>query len=400
MINDREKVGDHGDHKLSTSLQVVIPKAKRLTLPFGPTEERRRDLRETKHEHYIREIPIAGGGLGCALWDGGLVLTRWVYDNGPRIFADRSVLELGCGVGLAGIMAAHWASSVVLTDYIDETVRNALYNVTLNSADEDDDDDVDDDVDDESKTRESDPQTAPSETTSLTYRRRIRDRVLARLLDWDEEFRLGSQASVDVHTVGGDHAGLCTAAADHLANICPPRVQSWAHCRTCWPHDESSGACLACAAACHKGHDLVSHDTPERFQCDCLKLQHEDPHHQRCLCLPPQPPIDPVDIIIGSELTYNLLSCASLAAVVNKYLKRNGVFYEVLSDDRDGVAVFIAEMERLGFETIRNAAPKKYVGNFGTRKWSKQNEESYSFYTWRRRKQVDGDDTQQMPIMQ
>ena len=46
-------------------------------------------------------------------------------------------------------------------------------------------------------------------------------------------------------------------------------------------------------------------------------------------------PIEPADVIIGSELTYSPLSVYTLTKVIQKYLKPDGVFYEVLSDDRD-----------------------------------------------------------------
>ena len=46
-------------------------------------------------------------------------------------------------------------------------------------------------------------------------------------------------------------------------------------------------------------------------------------------------PIERADVIIGSELTYSPLSVYTLTKVIEKYLKPDGVFYEVLSDDRD-----------------------------------------------------------------
>ena len=92
-----------------------------------------------------------------------------------------------------------------------------------------------------------------------------------------------------------------------------------------------------------------------------------------------------MDVIIGAELTYNLLSCASLAAVVDRFLAPNGVFFEVLSDDRDGVSVFTREIESRGFLTQKEPVPKALTGSFCTRKWSKQEAETYSFFTWRRK---------------
>jgi SAM-dependent methyltransferase len=338
MKDGREKVGPEvlalmSDHAMMATLQ----KMRRLALPFGPPEAFDGD-RRTVHEHYIREIPLANGGLGCALWDGGLVLARWIYGHG-NYFSGKSVLELGCGVGLAGIMAAHWASKVVLTDYVESTVDNARYNARLNSAE---------------------PGTTFETVCGAQYSREILSRVTARVLDWDAEASAAEEGS----PFSGPFCSTSTG------------IQPWYSCETCWPGDSLRGCCLACSGRCHEGHALTQR-APEKFTCDCKTTG-------RCMAVVPPPRIEPVDIIIGSELTYNLLSCASLARVIHKYLRPSGVFYEVLSDDRDGVSVFVAEMERLGFTTVRCPVHQDFCQNFGTRTWSKQHEERYSFFTWRR----------------
>jgi predicted nicotinamide N-methyase len=392
MKDNREKVGDATDHKLAGHLVNLVPKAKRLVLPFGPPETRRCDVRETHHEHYIREIPLAGGGLGCALWDGGLVLARWVYQNGGVVFHNKSVLELGCGVGLAGIIAAHWASHVTLTDYIEETVRNAIYNAKLNSADEESDSDDDEGEVDEMV--EAKPLCRLEVVHGAPYRRAVADRISARMLDWDAELAAAAAdtaASPEQADAKEASQRCCSGVKDHLGHRAFPVHQAWFRCSTCWPTDPSKGVCCACASRCHAAHAL-SEQPAERFLCDCsssdvlVAAKGDNAGGSVCSAMPPQPPISPVDVIIGSELTYSLLSCSSLAHVADTYLaKPHGVFYEVLSDDRDGVAVFIDEMDKRGFDTIKRAAPAAYVGKFGTRKWSKQDQESYSFYTWRRR---------------
>jgi hypothetical protein len=37
------------------------------------------------HTVFIRELCVASGALGCALWDGGVILSRWIYDNPDRL---------------------------------------------------------------------------------------------------------------------------------------------------------------------------------------------------------------------------------------------------------------------------------------------------------------------------
>ena len=365
MKDGREKVGSGNDHKIDGPAAVLqLPKMRRLTLPFGPVLQKGSGGRSTLHEHYIREIPLAGGGLGCALWDGGLVLARWVYKNGHRVFSGRTVLELGCGVGLAGIMAAHWASNVILTDYIQDTVDNALYNVKVNCGGEDDDNDGGDYSEDPSG-------------DSFTWN--IAERVSARVLDWDLELAAGQGApspssANDEHDSASKDESICTLEKSQFSF-----VQPWFWCRTCWPSDDSCGVCVPCGKACHSSHELLARD-PAKFKCDCRKRQSTP----SCSAVVQLAPIDAVDIIIGSELTYNLLSTKSLAFVVNKYLKPGGVFYEVLSDDRDGVSQFAAEMSSMRFTMKKVPAGGEFVGQFGTRKWSKQESETYSFYTWRK----------------
>ena len=58
--------------------------------------------------------------------------------------------------------------------------------------------------------------------------------------------------------------------------------------------------------------------------------------------------------------------------VVDRYLKPDGVFYEVLSEDRDGVGAFVESIQRLGFIVDVMDSPEKVYCNFNTRSWSKQ----------------------------
>lgn len=54
---------------------------------------------------------------------------RWLYKH-RDIFQDRTLLELGSGVGLPGILCARYAKRVYLTDYLD-SVRNLVRCVVL-----------------------------------------------------------------------------------------------------------------------------------------------------------------------------------------------------------------------------------------------------------------------------
>lgn len=297
MLGDREKVGG-GVVDLSGG--AGLPKKnRRLSFPFGATCAAI-DGRDTLHEHFIREIPLSIGALGCALWDGGLILTRWLYKHGEAVFLNgtANVLDLGCGVGLGGIIAAHFAKSVTMTDYIPDALGNCLYNVRLNHLEK----------------NEEVPEELRKQRPGYDFV--IAGKCKVEFLDWDAVLRMSR---------GREKTDAEQKQEDEREPL-PPGVT------------EFTGK-------------------PRSFE-----------------------------VLIGAELTYNLLSCESLAHVVDLYLTEDGAFYEVLSNDRDGVTVFVKEIEKLGFTTERLDVPKEFVGNYGTRKWSKQDQESYSLYIWRRAK--------------
>jgi predicted nicotinamide N-methyase len=55
--------------------------------------------------------------IGEALWNGSKVLSRWIMNN-PEELKDKNVLEIGSGVGLAGLVSGLCSpKSVILTDY-------------------------------------------------------------------------------------------------------------------------------------------------------------------------------------------------------------------------------------------------------------------------------------------
>ena len=64
---------------------------------------------------------------GHHIWNGARVLAQYMERN-PSLFRDRTILELGAGAGLPGIVAAVevGAKAVVLTDYPDEDLIDNL----------------------------------------------------------------------------------------------------------------------------------------------------------------------------------------------------------------------------------------------------------------------------------
>jgi len=69
---------------------------------------------------------------GVKVWTGALLLCDYVKKNAER-FADKCVLELGSGTGLAGIYASHFCGTpLVLTDGNDEILQLLQRNIDLN----------------------------------------------------------------------------------------------------------------------------------------------------------------------------------------------------------------------------------------------------------------------------
>ncbi len=68
--------------------------------------------------------------LWLEIWPASIGLARW-FLQGPDL-TGQTVLELGCGLGLAGLAAAARGARVVLTDYIPASVELAVESVCLN----------------------------------------------------------------------------------------------------------------------------------------------------------------------------------------------------------------------------------------------------------------------------
>jgi len=78
-----------------------------------------------------QEADNSENGLGWKLWDSSAILSRWIYEN-HEIFHGKTVLELGSGCGLVGIVAAHYARHVTFSDYLPALLDNLLYNIGFN----------------------------------------------------------------------------------------------------------------------------------------------------------------------------------------------------------------------------------------------------------------------------
>lgn len=56
------------------------------------------------------------GELGSRIWDGSLVLARYLECRDPSFFHNKKFIELGSGTGIMGIVAALQGADITLTD--------------------------------------------------------------------------------------------------------------------------------------------------------------------------------------------------------------------------------------------------------------------------------------------
>lgn len=53
---------------------------------------------------YISEVDEDKGGVGAGIWLSSIILSSWIVQN-KALFDGKKVLELGCGIGLCGLVA-------------------------------------------------------------------------------------------------------------------------------------------------------------------------------------------------------------------------------------------------------------------------------------------------------
>ena len=65
------------------------------------------------------------------VWPAALALCTFITEN-PSYAKDKNVLEIAAGVGLPGMIAAHFANSVTISDYIPEAIELINASIHLN----------------------------------------------------------------------------------------------------------------------------------------------------------------------------------------------------------------------------------------------------------------------------
>ena len=81
----------------------------------------------------VRELAFSEGSFGSTVWPSSLILGEWLATEVRLGKAPSEILELGAGVGLAGLAAAAQGASVTSTDLEDDDVGGLLSNLRHNA---------------------------------------------------------------------------------------------------------------------------------------------------------------------------------------------------------------------------------------------------------------------------
>jgi len=90
-----------------------------------------------KYHVVLKRVPKSMHGhgqksVGYVLWSGAIILSRWINYNND-VIKDKTVLEIGAGLGLLGMVAAKYSSHVTMTDYNETVLQTLVKNVEINS---------------------------------------------------------------------------------------------------------------------------------------------------------------------------------------------------------------------------------------------------------------------------
>lgn len=88
---------------------------------------------ENSDELLMASVEQVETPLWLEIWPASIGLARW-FLQGPDL-SGKTILELGCGLGLAGLAAAAKGAKVIMTDYVPESVELAAESGQLNGFD-------------------------------------------------------------------------------------------------------------------------------------------------------------------------------------------------------------------------------------------------------------------------
>jgi len=289
-------------------------------------------LRTSPDGVHLRELTIGQAGLGCACWDGAIVLARWITSHASAV---RGLvgMEVGAGVGLPGIVAARYAHRLVLSDYMSEVVHNLAYNITLNSNVS-----LDTEDDDERDQVELDRRRA--------LRQNVKDSARVAILDWhainpdeedkrrmkenEEEDRERKKGGEDKEMLGLETTPLIL----NTGNIDEAESSSPSSSSIPSPTLTSANSTPAAARSHPALPSLSTRLSSLSFVPSPLFIDPTGLGPASC------------DFLLGAELIYvcNPHHQQCFQRILEYYLKDGGCYYCVQSRNREGMPAFLQQI--------------------------------------------------------
>jgi len=81
----------------------------------------------TKKSHEV----VGSNTTGARVWEAARVMCVYIQDNQDQ-FRDTHIMEVGCGTGVCGLVAARYATQVILTDSEPQILELARQSIALN----------------------------------------------------------------------------------------------------------------------------------------------------------------------------------------------------------------------------------------------------------------------------
>lgn len=105
-----------------------------VAFTFGKSSVLVADCTETLEDgHSLHRPPGCADQTGVALWPAASVLCSFLLSpQGQKLIQGRSVLELGSGIGLPGLLAAKSCAALTLSDNNDEVLGRLRESIELN----------------------------------------------------------------------------------------------------------------------------------------------------------------------------------------------------------------------------------------------------------------------------